>query len=142
MASEELCRALVALPDRPWSEIGRGGKLLTTNGLARRLKSFGVKPKKIRFGDDTANGYLLEHFQDSFARYLPQPEVSGIPSGTPEQRNGNGGLQPNPTGTRGENVPVGDPENLNEIKGCPGVPVGQPDRPEEGTHQPDLEVIT
>ena len=73
MKSAELCQALVDTPDRPWSEIQRGGKALSTNGLARRLKPFGVRPEKRRQGETTPNGYHVASFAEAFDRYLAQP---------------------------------------------------------------------
>ena len=44
---------------------------MTQNGLARRLKNFGITPKNIGPKHDRAKGYELETFADVFARYIP-----------------------------------------------------------------------
>ncbi len=81
--SVELVEHLLTLEDRPWRECqGRARKALTTNGLSTRLRAFGIKPEKVRFGGTTAQAYRRESFEDSFSRYLPPPD--------PERRN-NGG---------------------------------------------------
>jgi 5S rRNA maturation endonuclease (ribonuclease M5) len=71
---------LVKLEERPWAD-WRQGRELTTNGLARLLKSFesrpGIKiaPTKWRDGDETVRGYQLRDFQDAFTRYVPEEDV-------------------------------------------------------------------
>ncbi|MEZ8219409.1 Protein of unknown function (DUF3631) [Candidatus Fervidibacteria bacterium JGI MDM2 SSWTFF-3-K9] len=51
--------------------------------LARTLKPFGVKPKKVRFNGETKQGYELADFTEAFARYLPKPTSPQDPDGTP-----------------------------------------------------------
>ncbi|MGH7564882.1 MAG: DUF3631 domain-containing protein [Gemmatimonadota bacterium] len=67
---------------------GYGGHDLTSRDVARLLKPFGIKPRKIRFGDRTAQGYRLEDLQDAFDRYLAPPSSPDGDPGTehPEQR--------------------------------------------------------
>ena len=125
MASADLCEALVALTDRPWSEIQRGGKALRTNGLARRLKPFGIRPQKLRLIATTVNGYRLEDFAEAFGRYLPGD--SQISLGTPEQVNENNELPADPLGTWADRVPSGNGSNSLESNGCSGVPSGNPE---------------
>jgi len=71
ISSTDLCKALLVLPDRPWAEIGRAGKGLTTNTLSRRLKSFGIRSKQRRIGDANVKGYAREDFVEAFERYIP-----------------------------------------------------------------------
>ena len=61
---------LVELEGRPWAE-WRRGKPITTNGLAKLLKPFEIKPTVRREGSNVFRGYLTRHFDDAFARYLP-----------------------------------------------------------------------
>lgn len=59
--------------------------------LARLFRTYDVRPRTIRLPyDDTAKGYLLEQFEDAFARYLPSqpshpshaaPEAAGAGRG-------------------------------------------------------------
>ena len=58
------------------SRVGRGrnggaGSAITTNGLAKLLKPFEIKPTVRREGSNVFRGYLTRHFDDAFARYLP-----------------------------------------------------------------------
>lgn len=78
LSSADLVKALRALDSRPWATWGKDDKGLTTHALARLLKDFKVHPIKIRFGDDTSNGYTRRMFEDAWARYTPAK---------PEQRN-------------------------------------------------------
>jgi len=76
IASADLVKALVALEGRPWAEMGKSGKPLTQNRLARMLKPLGIGPDKIGPEDKRLNGYKRERFKDAFARYLPPEEAS------------------------------------------------------------------
>jgi putative DNA primase/helicase len=71
---------LTAMEDRPWPEWRRGVPL-TARQLARLLGPFRVKPRKVRIGTSTLQGYWAEDFDDAFARYAPDPE---LPEPTPQ----------------------------------------------------------
>ncbi|MHB9052872.1 MAG: DUF3631 domain-containing protein [Thermoleophilia bacterium] len=72
--SADMVVALNQMEDRPWPEWKRGNPLSVTS-LSRLLKPFGIKPKKLRIETETKQGYELEHFFESFSRYLPsEPE--------------------------------------------------------------------
>jgi putative DNA primase/helicase len=72
--SAEIVQHLVDREDRPWVE-WRVGKPITPRQLAAVLRGFGAKPKKLRLGAMTANGYELGDLQEAFKRYLAvQPE--------------------------------------------------------------------
>jgi hypothetical protein len=83
-----------------------GALTLTPNALARLLRPFGIRSKKLRVGDSTPNGYELEHFQDAFGRYLPPAAERTGSTRTPEQVNDDKRLRDEATGTRGCDVPV------------------------------------
>jgi hypothetical protein len=51
--------------------MGKSGKPLTQNGLARMLKPLKITTENIRVGDEVLKGYVLKHFEEAFARYLP-----------------------------------------------------------------------
>ena len=80
ISSANICEALATMEGRPWPEYGRSLKPISQNQLARILEPFGIAPHTIRFGAETAKGYLLKDFSDAFDRYLP--------SVTPSQSNG------------------------------------------------------
>jgi hypothetical protein len=70
ITSALLLEKLKEIETSPWADWSKG-KGLTTNGLARLLKPFGVTPKgTIRVEDRTAKGYLYKSFEDAFGRYL------------------------------------------------------------------------
>ena len=71
LSSSDLASALHALDSRPWATWGRNSQGLTTHALARLLRDFKVHPLKLRFGDQTANGYTRRSFEDAWARYPP-----------------------------------------------------------------------
>lgn len=70
ISSSELVSRLIQRLDRPWAAYKRG-KALTEAQLARILKPFGIRPKKIRTGDKAVQGYEVQWFDDAFRRYLP-----------------------------------------------------------------------
>lgn len=69
--SEDLVARLNSPQDKPWCEI-KNGRPLTQNDLAFKLKKYRIKPKSLRYNGSTSKrGYELQHFQDTFDRYLP-----------------------------------------------------------------------
>ena len=75
MRSADLAEALVALEGRPWAEMGRSGKPLNPNRLARMLKPLGIAPIMIGPETDRKRGYKIADFGDAFDRYLePAPD--------------------------------------------------------------------
>jgi Protein of unknown function (DUF3631) len=74
-STAELLAAINAdetMPFGGWSE----GKGIDARTLARMLKPYGVKPRTVRIGQDTAKGYHAADLTDAWARYLPPPEAS------------------------------------------------------------------
>lgn len=67
--SKMLVQSLGAMIDRPWPE-AHLGKPITEVWMARRLKSFGIAPRTVRVGSDTAKGYHRADFDEAFDRYL------------------------------------------------------------------------
>jgi putative DNA primase/helicase len=76
--SAEVVGYLIALEERPWAEWGKQHKPLTTHGLARLLKPFGITPDKWREGNRDCRGYHRKDFQEAFDSYVP--EVIDIPA--------------------------------------------------------------
>jgi hypothetical protein len=81
LASNELARTLAEDEEAPWGDLR--GRPLDPRGLARRLKPYRIRPKKLRFDDHTVQGYERSQFLDSWRRYLPPAE--------PERNNRNNG---------------------------------------------------
>ena len=65
----ELLHALNALDESPWGDLF--GKALESRGLARRLKTYGVKPLNVRKLDQVLKGYSRADLYDPWLRYLP-----------------------------------------------------------------------
>ena len=66
--TEDLLRHLYSLEERPWNTFYRGREM-TARQLADRMRLFGIRSTTIRFGSETAKGYLLEDMLDAFDRY-------------------------------------------------------------------------
>jgi hypothetical protein len=71
------CLALVAIEGRPWAEMGKSGKPLTQNRLARTLKPLAIAPDHID-PKTRVRGYKLSQFEEAFSRYLPSEGVSTV----------------------------------------------------------------
>ena len=85
LSSDVIVQELVRIEDRPWPEWGKPPKPMSKNQLARVLNPFEITPGTIRDGEDTCKGYKLEQFNDAFARYLTNGNV------TPSQPNTDAG---------------------------------------------------
>ena len=73
LASVDLIEALAAMEDRPWGrhrQAQYGHKPISPRQLSDMLSPFGIRPRDIRFGDQNLKGYVLNQFDDAFARYL------------------------------------------------------------------------
>lgn len=67
IGSTELCEALCELEESPWSE-WRGGRPISTRGIAKLLKPYGIEPKR----DRHHRFYRRMDFADAFNRYLSE----------------------------------------------------------------------
>src|SRR5581483_3789989 len=68
--TEALLSFLNGLDESPWGA-RRRGEGLDPRGLADLLRPFGIKPKKVRRGEEVRKGYHLDQFSDAFERHLP-----------------------------------------------------------------------
>jgi hypothetical protein len=71
MTAQDLVSALTGLDDRPWSEWRRGHSI-TKTGIARMLKPFKIRPKKVRTGTNTKKVYLRTSLVEAKARYVDE----------------------------------------------------------------------
>jgi hypothetical protein len=120
--TQDLLADLNAREDRLWKEWRRGNPL-TAVQLAHLLRPFGVRPGTVRIGSETAKGYALVDFTETFARYL-----SPIDPSQPSQANVFNDLDDSPT--RHTLAPVTDREggaNPCEIRSVTGVTGQSPD---------------
>jgi putative DNA primase/helicase len=79
IASIDLVNKLLELEDRPWPDWGRG-RGLTVSSLARLLKRFGIKPRKMRLPgwEKPVRGYARNDFESSWRRYLDSQLVTEV----------------------------------------------------------------
>ncbi len=92
IASADLVKALVAIEGRPWAEMGKNGKPLTQNKLARMLAVPGVRIAPDHIDPETrVRGYKLSQFEEAFSRYLPSEGVSNRSTVQDAANTGNGG---------------------------------------------------
>jgi hypothetical protein len=133
LPTRDLLNEIRAREDRPWAE-WKHGKPLSASDLARLLKDFGVKPQKIRIGEEVLQGYLRDTFEDVFRRYLPaNPEH-------PEQTNEISNLGLLSTRNTTAAVPTREQqEKPSSTRVVPGVPdrTGVFSETAGGTDDPD-----
>jgi Protein of unknown function (DUF3631) len=94
--SSALVPALNEIETSPWAEWNKG-RGLTAPSLAKLLHRYGIKPRSVRIGDETAKGYKLDAFGDAFQRYLEEPDtltdaVSAVTTSQPASVNGSGAV--------------------------------------------------
>jgi putative DNA primase/helicase len=70
ITTTELLNQLCNDDEAPWATYNRGHPL-SPRQLAKRLGSFGLKPRTIRDGLVNAKGYVKSAFDEVFSRYLP-----------------------------------------------------------------------
>jgi Protein of unknown function (DUF3631) len=68
--SKVLIDRLCTRDESPWATARRGNPI-DEMGLARRLRGYGIKPRKLRLGAQTPRGYRAPDFLDAWRRYLP-----------------------------------------------------------------------
>ncbi len=71
MRSATLAAELSKIEESPW-EAARG-RDFDARRLAAALRRFKIRPKTVRFAEDTAKGYIMSDFVDAWERYLPDP---------------------------------------------------------------------
>jgi hypothetical protein len=116
ISSATLAAELHELEESPWSEWY--GKPITQHGIAKLLKHFEIRPRTVRFDDETtAKGYRLDQFEDAFSRYLPEKNV------TTSQPNADAGLRANSDRHTPELVTAENGANSAWINACDVVTV-------------------
>ena len=83
--STDLLSRLKAIETSPWAD-WNSGKGLSTNSLGQKLKDFEIRPRKVRIGDRSLQGYLRESFKDAWNLYVVSPTPSSnLKTEQPEQ---------------------------------------------------------
>lgn len=70
--TESLLNGLKALPERDYKSF-RNEKGIDARWLAKKLRLYDIRPKQIRFGDETAKGYSVHEIRKVLERYAPAP---------------------------------------------------------------------
>lgn len=113
----ELIEALCEDEEKPWATYNKG-KSIRPRQVANRLREYGITTNNtIRINSDqTAKGYTLDQFQDSFKRYLtPAPPILSVTRSQPFDSKGS-------SVTFSESQKVTDPANGNKGTSAENVP--------------------
>jgi len=81
LATATILRELHDMDEAPWGDLR--GKPLSDHGLSKYLKEYGIKPKRVRFGEDVFRGYDRQDFHDAWKRYLPSLDAEPATGATP-----------------------------------------------------------
>ena len=68
--TSSLLTRLADLEESPWGDWY--GKQLAARGLAKLLRRYGVRSRKVRLGDSTRQGYRRADLEDPWSRYLAE----------------------------------------------------------------------
>jgi hypothetical protein len=116
----DILQGIIAIEDdAPWAlwyedDLKHGRLKKAGSHLARKLKRYGIKPSKIRFGDETAQGYHKTDFREAWERYL----TASIP---PSETNGTNGTDgPYSSFTWANDVPTSIPLTQNVLSPAAG----------------------
>jgi hypothetical protein len=128
LSTEKLLGYLVdSGDDAPWSlmwldDIKQDKIQKAATKLARRLKPYKIKARKVRIGKDTVQGYCRADFEGAWKTYSLNSAHLGGTSGTPEQ---NLILQRENACSTSVPLPVSEPEHSiheGEMAKCSTVP--------------------
>jgi putative DNA primase/helicase len=70
-----LLSELVSFPDSEWGKLNFGNPI-TEKFIAKRLKTYGITPHNLRFGENTFKGYYRFEVEKACAIYLPNQSKS------------------------------------------------------------------
>jgi hypothetical protein len=82
--TRELVDGLNSFADRRWAEL-RNGKKITDIWLSQQLRPYGIKPRTIWAGGNSAKGYFQEDFVDVFRRYVTKSDVNACLGQPPDE---------------------------------------------------------
>ena len=69
LPTHDIVVRLVAMQDRPWPEMGRSRRTLTTTRFTQMVGKFGVQRRRLS-DDNRPWGYRITDFEEAFERYL------------------------------------------------------------------------
>jgi hypothetical protein len=117
LTTGKLLEQLHKKEEAPWRYLN-GGQL-DANRLARMLKPYGIAPMQFKESGGKARGYLRAHFEDAWARYLPEPGTP-VPSHKNPLVERDSGVPGSPGLAGTETKPV--PRKPHKQAKVPGVP--------------------
>lgn len=72
----QLLKMLEKLDESPWKTYRRDGSALSARDLSQLLKPYGIKSTNIWWNKESnSKGFYLNAFEDSWSRYVKEPEV-------------------------------------------------------------------
>jgi hypothetical protein len=77
MFSRDLVASLNYRTDRPWLVLHRG-KAVTETWLSQQLRPYGVRPRTVWIGQNSAKGYMEADFNEAFRRYIPKSAMQAL----------------------------------------------------------------
>jgi hypothetical protein len=135
LATDKLLERLRAAEDAPWRALRSAP--LDAGTLARMLKPYDIRPKKIREGEDTFRGYRRVWFEDAWARYLTaipeNPEQAEHPA---DRASSDVPGNPGVPGSE-NNLEHDNPHEQGDVPGVPVVPGNPGNGGEEKCHLTD-----
>ena len=79
--TRDLLAGLIGLEEAPWGDLY--GKPITARFLAKKLRPYGPRSRKVNIGGDTLQGWRRADFEDTWDRYLANiPHSFDVLSGT------------------------------------------------------------
>ncbi|MGO9289747.1 MAG: DUF3631 domain-containing protein [Polyangia bacterium] len=130
--SQEIVNSLVAVEDGRWVDYKRG-RPLTTQGLAKMLRLFRVKPDKWVVTEAKERiwkrGYLLSDLRDTFARYVPAPAAGSPPEPTETTEPPQVPQVPQPQVPPPQAAPVPEPTEPPQLPQLPQPQAPPPEQP-------------
>lgn len=133
LKSASIVDALVEIESSPWGEWH--GKAISKIGVARILKRYDIRPKKIRSGETTFNGYHRDDFADAWSRYISFAPPVGV--GTLGTLARQSQKQDTPSRNAGTDVPSSEiGANRHGFADVPTVPTRQGGKGEEDRNDP------
>jgi hypothetical protein len=117
--TKRLLPLLHAVEGAPWGSYGKSGKPITDRQLGRLMRSFRIRSRTVRAGDETAMGYWRSAFADAFQRYVSAQ--GGSLDNTPTQVSNINDLQQNLSNTGELDVLDKKSSNQRKTNECVGV---------------------
>ncbi|MCV7100735.1 DUF3631 domain-containing protein [Mycobacterium palustre] len=75
LKTQQIIKILVGLDESPWKNYRRDGTALNSRDLSQLLRPYRIKSVNIWWSKDSnGKGYYLKAFEDSWSRYIKEPE--------------------------------------------------------------------